>query len=218
LVALGRPPFGSERRLVDKHVYDWINRLADHTGWAHPLFIGIAKNGIVVFALLLAGAYVDGRRRRDVRGMAAAVWAAAAVFIALAVGQLIGHVVERARPYTVMPSAHVLIARSSDFSFPSDHATAAAAVAAGLLLAGRRRWGIAAVVAACAMAFARVYVGVHFPGDVLAGLALGAVVAVLGGFIVVPLVTRALDAVGGSPLRRLVVGPQAEGTKKAALP
>jgi len=203
---------------VDKNLYGWINRLADHTAWAHPLLIGIAKYGVVVFAILLAAAFLDGRRRGDIGGMAAAVWAGCAVFVALAVAQLIGGVVERARPYSVMPAAHVLIARSTDFSFPSDHATAAAAVAGGLLLAGRRRWGIAAVVAACAMAFARVYVGVHFPGDALAGLALGAAVAVLGGFIFVPLVARVLDAVGGTPLRRLVAGAQAGVPEEVAVP
>jgi len=56
------------------------------------------------------------------------------------------------------------------------------------------------------MAFARVYVGVHFPGDVLAGLALGAGVAVLGGLVAVPLLARLVTALAGTPLRRLVVG------------
>src|SRR4051812_50044709 len=95
--------------------------------------------------------------------MAVAVWAAGAVFVALGIAQWIGGVVDRARPYTAMPAAHVLISKSTDFSFPSDHATAAGAVAAGLLLAGRRRGGIAAVVAAAPVAFARVYGGVDYP-------------------------------------------------------
>ena len=72
-----------------------------------------------------------------------------------------------------MPTAHALIDRTSDFSFPSDHATTVGAVAAALWLANRR-FGLVAGVLALLMAFSRVYVGVHYPGDVLGGLTLGA--------------------------------------------
>src|SRR2546428_463519 len=75
-----------------------------------------------------------------------------------------------------MTSAHVLVARTTDFSFPGDHATAVGAVAVGLLLT-RRRLGIVMAAFAVLMAFARVYVGAHYPGDVVAGLALGGVTA-----------------------------------------
>ena len=53
------------------------------------------------------------------------------------------------------------------------------AVAAGLLLV-RRRLGLLAALAAAVMAFARVYIGAHYPWDVLGGLAFGAVVVLLG--------------------------------------
>ena len=102
------------------------------------------------------------------------MWAAAAALIALEIAQLIGRAVDRTRPFHALSSVHVLIARSADFSFPSDHATTAGAVSVGLLFAGRRIWGAIAVICALVMAFARVYVGVHYPGDVLAGLTLGA--------------------------------------------
>lgn len=69
----------------------------------------------------------------------------------------------------------VLVHRSVDASFPSDHATMAGATAAGLLLLDRRL-GVTAAVDAALMAFARVYVGAHFPVDVVAGLAVGLVV------------------------------------------
>jgi undecaprenyl-diphosphatase len=121
---------------------------------------------------------------------------------------VIGGYVDRARPYTALPAAHVLIARSSDFSFPSDHATTAGAIAVGLLLLHRRRWGIIASAAAIVMAVARVYVGVHYPGDVLAGLALGGLVAAVGFVLLVPLLTRLVDVLSRSPMARLLVaGP-----------
>jgi undecaprenyl-diphosphatase len=189
---------------MDASLFRWVNRLAARTGWAHPLFEAIAKYGIVVFAGLLVVGYLDGRRRGNRHAVAASVWAAIAALVALEVAQLIGRAVDRARPYDAMSGVHVLIARSADFSFPSDHATTAGAVAVGLLFAGRRRWGVIAGCCAIAMAAARVYVGVHYPGDVLAGLALGAAVALVGQPTVVPLLTRLAQRIGTSRMRPLV--------------
>ena len=55
---------------------------------------------------------------------------------------------------------------------PSDHAVVAGAVIVGVLLYNWRL-GLAATVAGLALAFDRVYVGAHYPGDVPAGLVLG---------------------------------------------
>jgi len=65
-----------------------------------------------------------------------------------------------------------------DWSFPSNHAAIAAAAAVALLFVSRRL-GAVAVVAACVMAASRVWVGAHYPHDVVAGVAVGAVVALL---------------------------------------
>ncbi len=167
---------------VDGWLYRRINGLADATAWAHGIARAYAQYGIALFAVLLVVAWWQARRRPDAPVATAAVaWAAAAPLVALAVAQLINKVVDRSRPYAAMHDAHVLIARSADASFPSDHSTAAGAVAAGLLLAGAslgsRRLGVIAAVAAVAMAGCRLYVGVHYPSDVLAGLALGGFVA-----------------------------------------
>jgi membrane-associated phospholipid phosphatase len=65
-----------------------------------------------------------------------------------------------------------------DWSFPSNHAAIAAAAAVALLFVSRRLGAVAAV-AACAMAVSRVWVGAHYPHDVLAGVVVGAVTALL---------------------------------------
>jgi membrane-associated phospholipid phosphatase len=91
-------------------------------------------------------------------------------------------VFDEARPYATHPHLVVLASRTSDFSFPSDHAVMAGAVASGLLLVSRRL-GLVAVAAAVLMAFSRVYIAAHYPWDVLAGLALGAAVALLGWLV-----------------------------------
>jgi len=68
--------------------------------------------------------------------------------------------------------------RNTDPSFPSDHAAAAFAIAA-VVLALRPRLGIATLAAAVAVAYARVYVGLHYPADVAGGALIGVVVALL---------------------------------------
>ena len=194
---------------MDNSLFRWINRLANRTSWAHEFFTSYAKYGIVLFAVLLAAAYLDGRQHDDLRAVAGSVWAAGAALVALGIGQLIGGAIGRARPYEAMTGVHLLVDKTTDFSFPSDHATAAGAIAVGLLLTNRR-WGIIATVLAIVMAFTRVYVGAHYPGDVLAGLALGGVVAAAGTVLVVPPFTRLARRLSRTSFRVLVVSSNAQ--------
>ena len=195
---------------MDGSILRWINRLADRTNWAHSLFKANAGYGIVLFAVLLLIAYVDGRQHADITAVAASVWAAAAALVALGVGQIIGGLVGRARPYETMANVHLLVDKTTDFSFPSDHATVAGAVAVGLLFTNRR-WGIIASTLAILMAFTRVYVGAHYPSDVVAGLALGGLVAAAGSFVIVPLLRRIATWLTTTPLRPLVTNAEAAG-------
>lgn len=188
---------------MDSSLYRWINRLADRTGWAHALFRANAGYGIVLFAILLLVSYIDARQHDDLTAIAGSVWAAAAALVALGIGQLIGGAIDRARPYETLSNIHLLVDKTTDFSFPSDHATVAGAVAVGLLFI-HRRWGIAASVLAALMAFTRVYAGAHYPSDVLAGLALGGIVAAIGWFTVVPILRRPARWMAGNALRPLV--------------
>jgi undecaprenyl-diphosphatase len=174
---------------MDASLFRLVNRFADRTGWAHGAFTAYAKYGIVFFAVLLVVSYADARWHDDLHAVAASVWAGGAALIAVGVGQLIGNAIDRARPYDAMSGVHVLVDRTTDFSFPSDHATAVGAVAMGLLFA-HRRLGVVAGVAALVMVFTRAYVGAHYPGDVIAGLALGAGVAAIGYVTVLPTLDR----------------------------
>ncbi len=189
---------------MDARIFRWINRLADHTAWAHSLARFFADYGVGLFALLLLAAYLDARRAGNHRALAGSVWAGGAALVALELAQIIGGAIDRARPYTTLANVHTLVDRSTDFSFPSDHATMAGAVGVGLLLVNRR-WGVIAAVAAVAMAFTRVYVGAHYLSDVVAGLALGGVVAVVGHRLVVPLLERLVGRLVRSPARPLLI-------------
>ena len=188
---------------MDRALYRWINRLADRTPWAHGIFTTYAKAGVFLFALLLVATYLHARHHDNRIALATAIWSGVAAMVALGIGQLIGNAVDKLRPYETMADVHVLISRTTDFSLPSDHATVAGAVAVGIYLANRK-WGTIAVIAAAMMAFTRVYVGAHYPSDVLAGLVLGGVVAATGCLIFVPVLVRFIEHLSHTFLRPLL--------------
>lgn len=161
---------------------DWflaVNRFAQSTPVLHAPMRLYAEYGVALFAAVLLAAWWWARRDRNPQTMAAALWAPAGALLALGLNQPLVNLIQEARPYTVFPHALVLVAHSPDYACPSDHAVMAGAVAAGVLLT-HRRLGAAAAVAAVLMAFARVYVGAHFPLDVILGLLLGAAVTCAG--------------------------------------
>lgn len=178
-----------------------INDLARATPWLHAPMAGYAKYGVVLFAVLLLAGWWTARLRGV--GLPAAVWAPVGMLLAVAVNQPIVSLVHEPRPYTTLPGILVLADRSTDPSFPSDHATMAGAVAAGLLLVSWRL-GLLATAAAAVMGFARVYIGAHYPLDVLAGFAVGATVALLGYLLARRPLGAALDALERTPLRPLL--------------
>ena len=174
---------------------DWfqaMNSLAERTSWLHTPARLYADLGVVLFAALLLGSWWVARRSGDHRRIAAALWAPVGMMVAIGVNQLLGHAFGEPRPYAVLPHALVLVGRSTDPSFPSDHSVMAGAVAAGVLLA-HRRLGLVAVGLALLMAIDRVYVGAHWPLDVVAGLVVGAVVSVAVYLPLRPVALRAAE-------------------------
>lgn len=188
----------------DRHDFRVVNTFARQTSWLHGVMTFFSQDGIFVLAALLVVGWWLGRRGRSLRKVAVAAWGAVAAAIALLIAQPIAHAANEQRPFVVFPHALDLVHHSADTGFPSDHATAAGAIMVALLVVSWRL-GVIGVLLALIVAFARVYVGVHFPQDVAAGLALGAVVSAIGLVVVVPLFTRILNRLASTPLCVLLV-------------
>lgn len=187
----------------DRHAFLDVNDFARDTSWLHGFMEWFAKDGIVLLAIALVVAWWLARRARSPRKVAISVWGALGALIALGIGQPISNAAAEQRPFVALPRALLLIHHSADPGFPSDHAIAAGAVACATLLVSWRL-GLVTTVVALLIAFARVYVGVHYPQDVLAGLGLGAAVVGAGYFVLVPLMTRIAEWLTGTPLRPLI--------------
>jgi membrane-associated phospholipid phosphatase len=129
----------------------------------------LGEHGAVWLALGAAGALVDGRRRR--RWVRATGTVGGAYMISTSIKLAIG----RKRP--VVEDLPHLMATPTGLSFPSSHSSSsfAAARAYGHLLPSGPLY-----VAASAMAFSRLYLGVHYPSDIAAGVVLGSVLGTLG--------------------------------------
>ncbi|MDE3101591.1 MAG: phosphatase PAP2 family protein [Chloroflexota bacterium] len=164
---------------MDYRIEQWINGAAGRAPLADTAMIAVAAGAEAAFIALVVVWYLIGWWRRDPADREGAIAALLAAGGALAVNVVLGHVWDRPRPFVAHPATvHLLLAHGTDSSFPSDHAAAGFAIAA-VFFAVHRRWGLVALAAAALTAYARVYVGDHYPGDVLAGAAVGVAVALI---------------------------------------
>ena len=175
---------------MDYSLYHAINELARQHPWIGNASAALESWAIPVFALATAALWFLARPGRTRSWKLACGSAFASAALALLANQVIASVWARPRPYTSHPEAALFMGSSRDPSFPSDHASAAFAIATAVLLY-HRRVGSVFLAAAGAVGVGRVLVGAHYPADVLVGAIVGAVAALL----VVRFGTSAVDRI-----------------------
>ncbi|MFD7923768.1 phosphatase PAP2 family protein [Streptomyces sp. NPDC059740] len=170
------PAKTSHPAFFDDGLYTGVSHLTQHV----PAVVNSAVSlwtdfGLGVFALLMI---VGWWRARKARRPVLPVYAVPVVVVLSYVADdLLKSLVDEQRPCRILHVATVQACPPmGDWSFPSNHATIAAAATVALLMIDRRV-GLLAVPVALLMAASRVWVGAHYPHDVLAGLAIGSVLA-----------------------------------------
>lgn len=171
---------------MDYRIYHAINRFVVHHAWLGRAANAFEKWGVLVFGVATVLLWLLARPGGNAKWKVASASALASAALALLVNRVIAKFWDRPRPFATHPSAHVWGARSHDPSFPSDHASAAFAIAFALLLFDRVVGGIF-LAAAVLIAVGRVVIGAHYPGDVAAGFLIGLACAIVVARVARPL-------------------------------
>ncbi|MGW5734941.1 MULTISPECIES: phosphatase PAP2 family protein [Streptomyces] len=178
---------------MDDDLYRDVTDFANDTPtWFQHLAEVWTELGLLLFGVLFIVAWWRARRG-DPRSLAIAVLAPLATAVAYVCSEMLKSVIDEERPCRAVSGAVASIVECpayGDWSFPSNHSTIAGAAAVGLALAWPRI-AVLTLPMAVLMAFSRVFVGVHYPHDVLVGLLFGAAIA----FVLVRLATRSVGRV-----------------------
>jgi undecaprenyl-diphosphatase len=167
---------------VDWRVYHSINDFVWRHHWLGTLFKAIETYGTILIAVAAFALWFFARPGGDRKWKLAAGSALGAAALGLLINRIIAALYHRDRPFIAHPSAHVFGPHKTDPSLPSDHATAALAIAVAVLLFDTGV-GLVFLALAVLIAIGRVIVGEHYPGDVL----VSTVVALAAAFVVVRL-------------------------------
>ena len=158
---------------MDWAIFHTLNAGVATRDWLEDPVTALADALVPLYALATVALWLLARPYGNPRWKLASASALTAAAVALAVNQVVSHLWARPRPFTDHPDlTHVLAARTTDPSFPSDHAAAAFAIAFAVLALSRRA-GALFLVAATAIGLSRIALGMHYPSDVLAGALVG---------------------------------------------
>lgn len=196
-----------------------INGLAkDSPRWFDRVMEYVGEYGLLLaMVLLVVGCWWSVRRRGGTEAaatVAALVWAPLAAGLAVLVNVPIREFVKRPRPFLDHQGLEVLVTGKTDYSFVSDHAAITMAMGVALFVANR--WfGLVGMGLALLEGFCRVYLGVHYPTDVVGGFALGTAVALLLSPLAMALLTPLLRTVEASAWGGWLVSARSSRVERA---
>ena len=189
---------------MDWRIYHAIYSLSLHHHWLGSLFHGIEQASIPFMVVATAALWFLARPGGDSKWKLASGSGFLAAAIAFAANFVIHSIWDRPRPYETHVISHPW-SSSTDASFPSDHTSVSFAIAFTILALDLPA-GVLLLVAALVIAVGRLFIGAHYPGDVLAGVVVGAAAAVVVVRFARPLVTavvRVVERVSDPLLRPL---------------
>ena len=171
---------------MDWRIYHAIYGVSLHHHWVGSLFSGIEKASIPFMVVATVGLWLLARPGGDRKWKLASVTALASSAVGLGVNRVISHGIwYRDRPYVTHPESHPW-SNAHDASFPSDHSTASFAIAFAVL-AFDRVAGALFLAAATVISVGRLFIGAHYPTDVLTGLLVGVASALVATKLLRPL-------------------------------
>ncbi|MEH7439571.1 undecaprenyl-diphosphatase [Neobacillus drentensis] len=158
---------------MNYHIFQAINQLAGHHPFIDKVMILTTQYAFIVYAIVLLLMWFFGKEQHKY----SVVYAAITGGLGLLINFVIGHIYYEPRPF-VTHKVHLLIQHAKDASFPSDHTTGAFSLALAILLR-HRKIGLSMLLFAIVTGISRIYVGHHYPFDVLGSMVVGLFVSTL---------------------------------------
>lgn len=200
---------------IDGGLYTDITDFARDSHWLNGPVTVYTTLGVVTLAVLLVPAWWRGRRDGSA---AMGTWVAACLGVVLAIvaNEVLKSIVTETRPCRTLPASFTVVAcpAPTDYAFPSNHSAIAGAIATAVFLLDRRL-GVIAGVLALLEGFSRIYLGVHYPHDVVVGLVVGAAVTAATVLLLRGVAERAVLALENTPLRVLLTAAPSRGAHAA---
>lgn len=160
-------------------ILDWIQSMRTPIGdVVIPLITKSGDAGMIWILLSVILLFIPRT------GKSGAILAAALCVDVVLCNGILKNLFRRIRPCDINTSIQLLVARPDDFSFPSGHTAASFAAVTALMLAGEKKLWIPALALAVAIGFSRLYLYVHYPTDILGGIAVGIFAGYVGRWIV----------------------------------
>ncbi|MBU8727085.1 MULTISPECIES: undecaprenyl-diphosphatase [Bacillus] len=175
-------------RRFNEDLFRWVNQLSIDHGYLNPIFIGLAEYTVLLAALMCLFVWFQNRSRYN---RAMVVSAGLTFILAELLGKIAGIFYFNQQPFAEMSHVNLLIQKEVNNSFPSDHTIFIFSVCLIFWLFHKRHvyW----LLIACAVGFSRIWVGVHYPFDVLAGAIIASLTAVT--VVYLPICQRSVNAI-----------------------
>lgn len=157
---------------LNRSLFIAINATPASPAWLLQLATFIAKDLIAIVPLLIVVLWLWGPRDQLSSQRVLVLKTGMALLYALAISWCVGQLLPHPRPFAI-GLGHQFLHHAADDSYPSDHGTTIFTFALAFIFWHRLWSGVILMLAGVAIAWSRIYLGVHWPMDMLGGFVVG---------------------------------------------
>ncbi|MBO1583251.1 undecaprenyl-diphosphatase [Bacillus sp. XF8] len=162
---------------INNFLFRSINDLGFHLTVLNPVMVFMAEYGVFLLAIWMILHWFFTKKKVRVRTVLAG--SLLAFLFSEVIGKMLGKFIAHPQPFATLPNVNQLISHEIDNSFPSDHTILFFSICMMLFLGSQSSKRVSYLIAATIVGFSRIWVGVHYPIDVLAAAFIGIFVSII---------------------------------------